>query len=188
MAASWRMRPAAASFRRCRSYRSIAREEARPHGGPGFIHGIRASPDGQRIATERGELEANAVNIFLVVTGTGALSRVTSSTTAVTYAMTPLWSADGRRVLFDDNSASYKAKTLDGDTTEEIHHSTHAGFLLDWSADGQHILFTQSQPGTGEDLWVLSLTGDRRPTPYQLVVQRTRRPILTGCSLRPTLR
>ena len=107
------------------------------------------------------------MNIFLVETGTGALSRVTSSTTAVTYAMTPLWSANGRRVLFDDASASFKAKTLDGDTIEEIHHGTpYAGFLLDWSTDGQHILFTQSQPGTAEDLWVLSLTGDRRAMPY----------------------
>ena len=138
-----------------------------PLGGPGIIHGIRASPDGQRIATERGELEANGVNIFLVETGTGALSRVTSSTRAVTYAMTPLWSANGRRVLFDDASASFKAKALDGDTIEEIHRGTpYASFLLDWSTDGQHILFTQSQPGTAEDLWVLSLTGDRRPTPY----------------------
>jgi eukaryotic-like serine/threonine-protein kinase len=138
-----------------------------PLGGPGVIHGIRASPDEHRIATERAELEANAVNIFLVETGTGVLSRVTSNTAAVTYAMTPLWSADGRRVLFDDASASFKAKTLDGATIEEIHRGTpYLSFLLDWSADGQHILFTQSQPGTAEDLWVLSLTGDRPAMPY----------------------
>src|SRR6185436_4277617 len=138
-----------------------------PLGGPGIIHGIRVSPDEQRIATERGELEANAVNIFLVETGTGALSRVTSRTTAVAYAMTPLWSADGRRVLFDDTSGSFKSKTLDGDTIEEIPRGiATASFLLDWSADGQHILFTQSQPGTAEDVWALSLTGDRRAMPY----------------------
>jgi serine/threonine protein kinase/Tol biopolymer transport system component len=138
-----------------------------PTGGPGIIHGIRASPDERRIATERAELEANVVNIFVVETGTGALSRVTSNTAAVTYALTPLWSANGRRVLFSDGSASFKAKALDGDTIEEVHRGTpSASFLLDWSTDGQHILFTQSQPGTAEDLWVLSLTGDGRATPY----------------------
>lgn len=136
-------------------------------GGPGLIYGIRVSPDERRIATERAELQANVVNIFLIETGTGALSRVTSNTAAVTYAMTPLWSANGRQVLFSDSSTSFKAKTLDGDTIEEIPRGTpNVGFLLDWSADGQHILFTQSEPGTAEDLWVLSLTGDRRPAPY----------------------
>jgi serine/threonine protein kinase len=35
----------------------------------------------------------------------------------------------------------------------------------DWSADGRYILYTVQSPKTGNDIWVLPLFGDRKPTP-----------------------
>jgi len=36
---------------------------------------------------------------------------------------------------------------------------------LDWSLDGRFLLYTSQDPHTGSDLWVLPLTGERKPFP-----------------------
>src|SRR5262249_27963343 len=35
----------------------------------------------------------------------------------------------------------------------------------DWSPDGRYLLFQNTDPKTGEDLWALPLQGDRKPFP-----------------------
>jgi Tol biopolymer transport system component len=45
----------------------------------------------------------------------------------------------------------------------------HAGLNLmpsDWSPDGAFIAFTQQAPKTSGDLWLLPMTGDRKPVSY----------------------
>ncbi len=36
----------------------------------------------------------------------------------------------------------------------------------DWSSDGRFLLFRSNDPQTGFDLWVLPLSGDKRPFPF----------------------
>jgi len=43
--------------------------------------------------------------------------------------------------------------------------SDHPKFPDDWSADGRYVLYREQDPKTGWDLWVLPLTGDRKPQP-----------------------
>src|SRR5439155_11831324 len=37
---------------------------------------------------------------------------------------------------------------------------------IDWSADGRFLLFRSEDPQTGNDLWVLPLSGDKKPFPF----------------------
>jgi hypothetical protein len=39
-------------------------------------------------------------------------------------------------------------------------------FPMDWSSDGQWIVYREDRPTTGRDLWLLPLEGDRKPIPY----------------------
>ena len=36
----------------------------------------------------------------------------------------------------------------------------------DWSSDGRFLLFRSNDPQTGEDLWVLPVSGDKKPFPF----------------------
>ena len=36
---------------------------------------------------------------------------------------------------------------------------------VDWSRDGRFLMFTVDSPKTGSDLWVMPMTGDRKPFP-----------------------
>jgi serine/threonine protein kinase len=138
-----------------------------PLGSPAEIHGIRVSPNERTVAVERNELEANAVNIWLIEAGTGVLTRFTFNTENLAYAITPVWSSDGSRILYADTSETHKIRTLGGDRLDDLPIG-RAGvkFLLDWSVDGTYILFLQSHPNTGEDIWAIPLKGDRKPAPY----------------------
>src|SRR2546428_2725430 len=81
-----------------------------------------------------------------------------------------VWSPDGARIAFN----SRRNGTLD----IFEHASSGAGgdepvlvdkvpkFPLSWSRDGRFLLYMGSGPGTGNDLLVLPLTGDRRPFPF----------------------
>jgi TolB protein len=40
----------------------------------------------------------------------------------------------------------------------------HNKTINDWSADGQYILYSEDDPTTKSDLWVMPLAGDRKPT------------------------
>ena len=60
----------------------------------------------------------------------------------------PLWSADGRALVFTSTrGGQYKLylKKLDPDSPEvQIHAGEGAVYPLDWSTDGKHLLFTDA--------------------------------------------
>ncbi|MBL8208644.1 MAG: PD40 domain-containing protein, partial [Blastocatellia bacterium] len=49
---------------------------------------------------------------------------------------------------------------------ETLWKSTNAKAALDWSADGQFILYRELHPQTNYDLWILPLEGERKPWPW----------------------
>jgi len=48
---------------------------------------------------------------------------------------------------------------------EVLLKSDHPKVADDWSLDGRFILYRDQDPKTGSDLWILPLTGDRKPQP-----------------------
>jgi Tol biopolymer transport system component len=82
----------------------------------------------------------------------------------------PMWSPDGSRIVF----ASAKLgpynlfqKTASGAANEELlQKSNYFNFPSDWSPDGQVILYEELNPKTRTDLWILPMSGERKPIPF----------------------
>ena len=129
----------------------------RPYRGP------RLSPDGRQIAVGIG----NDIWIYNVVRDT--LTRLTfEGSNAGTSA---LWTPDGQRIVFPSarsgGAANLFWKPSDGSGVEErltaAKNPQRAGSFL---PDGRTEIYSEADPKTGADLWVLPLEGDRKPYPF----------------------
>jgi Tol biopolymer transport system component len=118
------------------------------------------SPDGRRVASQRNN------DIWLLELERGLLRRLTFDAASDSHA---LWSADGRRVVFNSNRSGAQDlywKPADGTGVEELLLATpQSKSPSDWSPDGRFLLYRSSDPTMGWDLWALPLEGDRKPFP-----------------------
>src|SRR5262249_52876426 len=79
----------------------------------------------------------------------------------------PVWSPDGSRVVFQSNrngifNLYWKLSNFAG-ADEVLLESDQNKSPLDWSSDGRFLLFRNSSPQTGADLWILPVFGDKKP-------------------------
>jgi Tol biopolymer transport system component len=103
--------------------------------------------------------------------GRGVKTRLTFDPAREFY---PVWFPDGKRVAYGseriDNRPQIFVKNADGSGSEErLLESRDLDFPEHVSADGKYMVFTRkSQEGIsiGNDIWVLPLTGERKPFPY----------------------
>ena len=110
-------------------------------GPPGAYIEPTLSPDGRWLALTRGEPDSLRVNIWLIDLERGSLSRATSE--EVLYAATPLWSPDGRSIVY----GVYPT----GGAYLKNPHAVEGGKLLfetpsytpldDWSRDGRFLIY-----------------------------------------------
>jgi Tol biopolymer transport system component len=83
----------------------------------------------------------------------------------------PVWSPDGNRILFASSrkgSLDLYQKLADGTGPEvPVLESSLRKYPWDWSSDGQFICYAEAKakPRNDSDLWILPLSGDRRPIP-----------------------
>jgi Tol biopolymer transport system component len=79
----------------------------------------------------------------------------------------PVWSPDGKSVIFSSvrgGQFGLYEKSVGGASQEELLlKSDRPIFPEDWSADGRFVLYTEQDPKTNDDLWILPLVGDRKP-------------------------
>jgi len=120
------------------------------------------SPDLHRIAVVKRERSVGDIWIFDQAGGTS--SRLTFDP-ALDEA--PVWSPDGTGIVFASSRNGtfdlYQKNSAGAGQEEVLLKSDHQKIPDDWSPDGRFILYRDQDPKTSWDLWVLPLTGDRKP-------------------------
>jgi Tol biopolymer transport system component len=131
--------------------------------GPlGDYRALELSDDGKRLALTR--LSDGSADIWLLDLARGVPTRLTFDP-AVDNA--PVWSPDGSRVAFrsqrNEKTQLYQKLASGVGDDDPLPNVAGIAFTHDWSSDGRFIVYGTLGQGTGEDLWVLPLSGDQKP-------------------------
>ena len=115
----------------------------------------RLSPDGQKVAV------AIEGQVWLFDLSHERLTRLTfEGENGI-----PSWTPNGKRIAFQSNDRKLFWQLADGTGgLERLTISEHAQFPDSWSPDGQLLAFTELDPTTVRDIWVLRLS-DRKAQP-----------------------
>jgi Tol biopolymer transport system component len=120
----------------------------------------RVSPDGRQVAFSR---ETQSKTDIWLQDDVRA-SRFTFGSGASTY---PVWSRDGSRLAFSSGEGTtrgfYQKPTNGAQAQEPLLLSQKVQVLTSWSTDGRYLLYFSVNSGPGADLWVLPMTGTRKP-------------------------
>jgi Tol biopolymer transport system component len=125
----------------------------------------RLSPDETRVLVER--REGGQSDIWIIDLARGTNSRLTFSPKNETEA---IWSPDGSHVIYAVESEGKKAiyqKLATGSGSEELLFKADLDSApTDLSRDGRFVSFmSRGNPKTGNDLFVVPITGERKPQP-----------------------
>jgi hypothetical protein len=81
-----------------------------------------------------------------------------------------VWSPDNSRLVFNSRRKGqldlYQKLSSGAGTEEVLLEDNRDKSPQSWSPDGRFILYTSSGPPTGDDLFVLPFSGDRKPVPF----------------------
>jgi Tol biopolymer transport system component len=133
---------------------------------PGNYANLDVSPDGDRMAVQRTDPGGGLADVWLVDLARGAPSRFTFDPA---WEQSPLWSPDGRDILFFSDRAGQGTlyrKSADGSGEDErLLQSNVRDYPDGWSPDGRFIVYESRDAQTGWDLYLLPRFGDRKPVP-----------------------
>ncbi len=123
----------------------------------------RISPDGTRIVFDRVD-DAGGVDIWVKDIARDVTTRLTFDPARDEF---PIWSPDGRRILFRSNRGGtfdLYEKTAEGTGDERlVLHTDLEKWPDDWSPDGRYVIYEERSSENGDDLWLLPMDGDRKP-------------------------
>jgi serine/threonine-protein kinase len=123
----------------------------------------RLSPDGQRLAVS---IQGANPGLWIYELARGTLGRLTDSP-AVPRS---IWTPDGKHVTFSSlQSGAMNLYWMLADGSGAAEGLTASeNFLVpgSWSPDGQVHAFSEADPTTGWDIWVLALRDDRKSRPF----------------------
>jgi serine/threonine-protein kinase len=125
----------------------------------------RFSPDGARLAVVAAEVDGQQIHIFDV-----QREVLTRLTTGMKQSVSPVWSPDGRHLVFSTGSDLYWIRADGGGMPHRLLAGRGSLLPTSMSPDGRWLAYTQSDPRanpkTSDDVWIVSLdTSDQdRPT------------------------
>ncbi len=149
------------------SWHDRAGKELGKVGAPGQFWGFALSPDEKMVAVPR--LTGAGADIWLQEPARGVDTRFTFH---ASLNHQPVWSPDGRRIVFSSNrggrSDLYVKDTSGAGQDERLLQAAPemGRNSCDWSRDGRSLLYVEQAPKTRFDLWVVPWEGDRKPVVF----------------------
>ena len=127
----------------------------------------RISPDGKRLLYY---IDAGGYDIWTYDLARGVKTPQTFGSSTSQGNLFPSWSPDGSRIVFTTSRGGkyyLSVKPSDGSSAAEIllPGIDQYRFPSDWSPDGRTIVYHEGSKG-GWSIWMLPLTGDRKPYPF----------------------
>jgi Tol biopolymer transport system component len=135
-------------------------------GEPGLYRTLTLSSDGKRIAFERTDPQTMNRDIWLLDIASGKETRFTSDPGWEAF---PLWSPDGRRIIFTSNRSGafdLYQKSSTGTAAEELFYKSSEGKgPTSWSPDGRFLLYYSIGQPTHVKLLEAAGPANREPIP-----------------------
>jgi len=136
-------------------------------GTAGLYFTLWLSPDEKRAAVDRMDSQIGTQDIWLFDLLRGIPSRFTTDPANDWF---PVWAPDGNNIIFSSNRegiTNLYLKNASGVSGEEmLLKSPESKIADDWSTDGKVIVYESRNPQTKLDLWILPMSGDRKPFPF----------------------
>jgi len=110
---------------------------------------VMISPNGKRLVGDPG-----AITIEIQDLGPGGSRRLTMGTER---GNNPVWSPDGRFVVYSSSGGLYRIAADGGTRPELLLRSETPVFAKSWSLDGRYLIYAQVYPGIGADLFALPI-------------------------------
>ncbi len=136
-------------------------------GPPGEYSSVRLSPDGRKAAVEKKDSTTGQSDLWIADLSRGVMTRFTADPGSES---SPVWSPDGAEIAFVSHgvaSPTLRRKRLDELSGGEILVKEGFSTPSDWSRDGRFIAYNNAGPKSGWDMWLLPLSGDRKPYPFR---------------------
>jgi eukaryotic-like serine/threonine-protein kinase len=130
------------------------------------VDDLRLSSDGRRVAFDVADPRTGTSDIWVHDLTRGVSTRLTSDPADETA---PIWSRDASRIVFrSDRHGPPDLLEIpsDGGSVQTVVDVPGPKIPEDVSPDGSLLLFSQSDRTTGDDLWFLPITGERKPAPF----------------------
>ena len=125
---------------------------------------LRISPDGKRIATALIDQKSRTADVWLHEIDRDLWTRFTFDPRIDRW---PIWSPDGSQIVFASGRKShfdlFQRASSGAGSEELLLGSNHDKNATDWSRDGRFIAYDDWDPKTNADLWILPMSGDRKP-------------------------
>ena len=125
-------------------------------GVPGSYNNVRLSPDGRRIAEDQTDADGRNIDVWIHEPARGAATRLTFDPA---LDQTPIWSPDGKQILYSSNRKGdfrLYLKNADGSGSDQEVASLDVNTQVnawDWSRDAKYALVRK-----GIELWYFSWT------------------------------
>jgi len=135
-------------------------------GEPDLYDSVALSRDGQHAAFGVPDTTGQ-IDIWTVDLARGVRTRFTFDAADDSW---PVWSPDGKKIAYMSRRGGQLdlyMKPVAGEGNDEVLlRDGFDKFPLDWSPDGQFLLYRFSRPATNNDLWLLPMSGERKPLAF----------------------
>ena len=125
------------------------------------------SADGRSVAVSVLDFKLGTHDIWICDVARGLRTRFTFEPGE---ELAPRWAPDGRSIVYSSSRGSQQGlyrKQVEGTATEELLYASESIKVpTGFSPDGKLLAYAELGQDTNFDIWILPLTGDRKPYPF----------------------